>query len=144
TMSFGSSRLSSRAHAAPAKPPPTTMTRPAAPCAIAGRDTSAVEAAARPPLRKLRRLDGVRCIGASIRIRARAAEALRAEPIGDRPDLVLGETLGDAVHHRGGECAGTVSLHGRHAIGGGAAGQTRPRRLDVGGGPLAAGARPGA
>jgi hypothetical protein len=54
TVMRGSSFLTARAALAPAKPPPTTTTRPAAPWAIAGIGSSAEAAAA--ALTKSRRL----------------------------------------------------------------------------------------
>src|SRR5258708_12005917 len=46
TLMRGSSALTARAQEAPAKPPPMTTTRPAAPCASAGSGRSAVDVAA--------------------------------------------------------------------------------------------------
>jgi hypothetical protein len=56
TLIFGSKRLSCRAQVAPAKPPPM-MTTWAAPCAIAGAQTTAAEAAAATASIKSRRLN---------------------------------------------------------------------------------------
>src|SRR4029077_16307868 len=94
TRASGSRRLSSRTHVAPAKPPPTTMTR-GWPCASAGIGTSA----ASEPLRKWRR-DFMRRL------------FLRAEPLGDGAGFRFAETLGDAVHHGRGLLSRPERLHG--------------------------------
>src|SRR3954462_14710551 len=56
TVRRGSSFFNARAQLAPAKPPPTTTTRPAAPCATAGIGSNATDALAAAALRNVRRL----------------------------------------------------------------------------------------
>src|SRR5215470_19865341 len=117
TAMRGSMRLMKRAQVAPPKPPPTTTTRPGAPCAIAGSGSMAAPAAA--VLRKSRRLVCWVMIGLPCSL-------LRAVSGGDGLDLVVGETLGDAVHdgrgqlprferqHRGGDVRRTAADQPRH------------------------------
>src|SRR5262245_12043784 len=83
TVTRGSIFLSARAALAPAKPPPTTTTRPAAPCAIAGIGSIAADAPAAAALRNWRRLCGDLLVMASI--------LLRCEPGGDRLDFIVGK-----------------------------------------------------
>src|SRR5690348_12628289 len=79
TRASGIRRLSSRAQVAPAKPPPTTMTR-GWPCASAGIGRSA----ASEPFRKLRRVPARAFISNLF---------LRAEPIGDGAGFRFAEAL---------------------------------------------------
>src|SRR5438094_3546470 len=92
TVMRGSIRLMKRAQLAPPKPPPTTTTRPPAPCAMAGIGSIAAPAAA--ALRNSRRL-----VCFAVMIGLPSSIFLRAIPGGDGFHLVVGKTLGDAVHH---------------------------------------------
>src|SRR5258708_8447767 len=97
TAMRGSSRLSIRAQVAPAKPPPTTTTRPPAFCASAGIGSIADAAPAVAAFRTSRRLWAPVMVAPLI--------LLGAIPGGDGLDLVVGETLGDAVHDGAGALA---------------------------------------
>src|ERR1700719_3660767 len=103
TAMRGSSRLSARAHVAPAKPPPTTTTRGAAFCASAGIGSIAAAAPAAAVLRTSRRLWNPVMVAPLF--------LLRPIPIGNGLDLVVGEALGDAVHHGRGPLARAECLH---------------------------------
>src|SRR5262245_39331685 len=92
TSSRGSARLRKRAAVAPAKPPPTTTMRGCAPWAISGCGSSAAPAPA-AAARNCRRVRRVLLMPASL---------LGAVPGRDGLDLVIGEALGDAIHHGGG------------------------------------------
>src|SRR5262245_24750390 len=94
TVRRGSSFLSARAQVAPAKPPPTTTTRPPAPCAIAGNGSSAADTPEAAVLMKVRRL-----VPVLVCLRVIASILLRSEPGSDGFGLVVGEALGDAIHH---------------------------------------------
>src|ERR1700682_6521474 len=100
----GSSRLSIRAHVAPANAPPTTTPRPAAFCASAGIGSIAAAAAADAVLRTSRRLWAPVMVAPLF--------LLRPIPSRDGLDLVVGEALGDAVHHGRGPLARAKCLHG--------------------------------
>src|SRR5580692_1195452 len=121
TAMRGSSRLSMRAQVAPAKPPPTTTTRPGAFCASAGIGMSAVAAPA-AVLRTSRRLGDPVMVAPSI--------FLRPIPIRDGLDLVVGEALGDAVHHGRGPLAGAEFLHRADDVRGLGADEPLDRRID--------------
>src|SRR5689334_23037255 len=103
----GSVWRNARAHVAPAKPPPTTTTRGPAPWATAGSGMSAVDAAT-PSFRNCRRLvfmaDAYRC----------ARSFLGGEPGGDGLDLVVGESLRDAIHDGARALPRTEVLHPLH------------------------------
>src|SRR5215207_335493 len=117
TCNFGSICLSARAQLAPPKPPPITTTRVAA-CASAGNgNASAVTAAALPPTNP-RRL--MRWLIPMLR-----PLLLCREPRRNRAQLIVGEALGDAGHHRGGKRAVAKSGHRRHDISGVATVQPR-------------------
>src|SRR3981081_2076655 len=90
TVMRGSSFLSARAQLAPPNPPPTTTTRPPAPCAIAGSGSTAAAAPATAVLRKSRRL-----VRFAIMIGLLPLILLRAIPVRNGLDLVVGEALGD-------------------------------------------------
>src|SRR5260370_20956459 len=122
TAMRGSSRLSIRAQVAPAKPPPTTTTRPPAFCASAGIGSSAAAVPAAAVLRTSRRLWDAVMVAPLI--------LLRAVPIGNGLDLVIGEALGDPVHHAPGALARAECLHGGHSVRRIAADQPLDRRLD--------------
>src|SRR5712691_4450588 len=92
TTRRGSRRFKARAQVAPAKPPPTTTTRPAEPWARAGRNGSAVQAISAICCRMRRRVVCPAVIVAAL-------IGLRRVPRRDGRDLGLGEALGDAVHH---------------------------------------------
>src|SRR5215468_11805085 len=98
-----SSALRARAQLAPAKPPPITTTRPAAPCASAGIGNKAAAAAAdfmtsRRVSRRAKRLV--------------MTSLLLCREIGRNGlGLVVGETLGDAIHHGRGPLAGAELGH---------------------------------
>src|SRR5262249_31756099 len=130
TLMRGAICLTKRAQVAPAKPPPTTTTRPPVPCASAGIGNSAAPAAA--VLRKSRRLV---CLAVMIDLLKFLLVAFSAEnrhplfrkmllilqraiPGGNRLDLVVGKSLGNAVHHRGGQLPRLEALHRGHDVGG--------------------------
>src|SRR5262245_61133377 len=133
TVMRGSIRLMKRAQLAPAKPPPTTTTRPPAPCAMAGSGSIAAETPAAARLRNSRRLSRCPLMSAS-------SVLLRAVPGGDGFDLVLGQSLGDAIHHGAWQLAGFERLHGGDQIGGIATDQPWHRGVHEPGGGMAAGA----
>src|SRR5712671_2134966 len=87
TLMRGSSALTARAQEAPANPPPTTTTRPAAPCARAGSGRSAVDVAAAAVLMKSRR---VFLVMVSI--------LLSGVPGRNGSYFIVSESLGDAIH----------------------------------------------
>src|SRR5215831_10639207 len=107
TLIRGSSRLSARAQVAPAKPPPTTRTRPLAFWASPGRGNSAAEAPAAAVLMKSRRL---------LRLSIMTSILLRRVPGRDGPDLVIGEAFGDAVHYGCGPLARAELLDGSYNL----------------------------
>src|SRR6516165_1496360 len=72
--------------------------------------------------------------------RRAASLTLRAIPGCDRLDLVIGEALGDAVHHGRGACPAAERLHGCDDRGGVFARKPRHRRVDAGLRRMAAGA----
>src|SRR5262245_27647098 len=123
TVMRGSMRLMNRAQVVPAKPPPTTTTRPPAPCAMAGSGSIAAEAPAAARLRKSRRLSRSPLISPS-------SVLLCAIPGGDGFDLVVGESLGDTVHHRRRQLAGLERLHRGDEVGGITADQARHGGVD--------------
>src|SRR6202043_2431138 len=104
TASRGSRRFKARAQVAPAKPPPITITLPAAPCASAGRNGPAAQAAIAAPARKRRRASLPSVIAAG-------SWLLPGIPFGDRRGFALSEALGDAVHHRCRALAGAKISH---------------------------------
>src|SRR6202035_2539018 len=106
---------------APAKPPPMTMTRADALCAIAGNGTSVAAAAPAARFRNWRRLARSRVPPILLSL------ILRAIPVRARPDLVVRYALGDAIHHGGGRLAGAERLHGGNRPGRIAAGTARNR-----------------
>src|ERR1700750_501909 len=91
----GSIRLMKRAQVAPAKPPPTTTTRPPAPWAMAGNGSMALVAPAPATLRNSRRL-----VLFAIMIGLLSSIPLCAIPGRDGLDLVVGKTFGEQMHHR--------------------------------------------
>src|SRR5438876_10497482 len=101
TVSLGSRAFSVRAAVAPAKPPPTTTTRPV-PWAEA---TAGARLAAAASFRNLRR------------VVMRALLLLRGEPSRDGLDLLIVETLGDAAHHAGRPGAAAILAHGVGDVG---------------------------
>src|SRR5258708_3335715 len=132
TAMRGSARLSMRAQVAPEKPPPTTTTRPPAFCASAGIGSSAAAAPAAAVLRTSRRLWDTVMVASLI--------LLCAIPIRDGLDLVVGEALGDTVHHGRGALARAERLHGGDDLRRRAADQPVGRRLDRARHRMAAGA----
>src|SRR5262249_11184190 len=134
TLRRGSSFLSARAQLAPAKPPPTITTRPPAPWAIAGSGNRAADAPAATVLMKVRRLVWVLgCLMASV--------LLRGEPGGDGLGLVIGEALGDAIHHGRGPLAGLELGHRGNGLRRVASGKVRHRRVERFAGRVATAAR---
>src|SRR6188474_1656814 len=111
TCNFGSIAFSARAQLAPPKPPPITATRAAA-CAKAGRGNASAVTVAAPAPQNFRRLMRWLMLRPSL---------LRREPRRNRAQLVIGEALGDAVHHRGGKRAVAKSGHRGHDLTGVAA-----------------------
>src|SRR5580700_11219826 len=103
TASRGSRRFSARAQVAPAKPPPITTTRPAEPCASAGRNGSGAQAASAACFRNWRRVVRPPFISA-------ASLFLGGVPRRDRRELGFREALDDAVHHRRRALPGTEGL----------------------------------
>ena len=123
-----------RAQVAPAKPPPTTTTRPRAPWAIAGMGSSAAEAPAAAFLRKSRRLVDLRHgrLPQSFCAPYQAAMALISsseKPLAMRPITVPGSWPGLEALHRG---------HDRRRI---AADEPRHRGVGYSGRRMAARAR---
>src|SRR5215470_14474872 len=103
----GSIALTARAVEAPAKPPPTTTTRPAAGCATAGNGKSAVDAVAAADLMKSRRLFLVMISILLCGIPGRYGSY-----------FVFGKAFGDAIHDGRWTLAGTKRLHGSDDLGG--------------------------
>src|ERR1700674_2245308 len=99
----GSAFRTARAQLAPAKPPPTTTMRGAAPWPIAGMASIAVAPAA-ATWRNSRRLFCMASHSADL--------FLRAIPGCNRLDLVVGESLGDPVHDGGRALPGPEGAHG--------------------------------
>src|SRR5258708_834894 len=132
TSSRGSARFRKRAAVAPANPPPITTMRGCAPWAMSGRGNNDAPAPARAAATNWRRLE---------RVAVMTASALRVEPGRDGLDLVIGEALGDAVHHGRGSPAGPKRLHGRHHGARLLPGEPRHRRIHVRFRSMASGAR---
>src|SRR5262245_55219016 len=134
TLMRASSALSARAQLAPANPPPITTTRPAAPCASAGIGNRAAAAAAdfmtsRRVSRRAKRLD---CVMTSL---------LQCREVGRNGlGLVVGEALGDAIHHGRGPLAGAELGHRGGDLRRVAPVETRHRRRNAGSRRMAAAA----
>src|SRR5262245_7919968 len=123
TVMRGSMRLMKRAQVAPAKPPPMTTARLPAPCAMAGSGSRAAVAPAAAVLRNSRRFFAV-MIGLPSSI------LLRTVPGGDGFDLVVGEPLGEEMHHGRRLLPRLERLHGGDDVRGVAADEPRHRGLD--------------
>src|SRR5262245_22229718 len=122
TVMRGLMRLMKRAQVAPAKPPPMTTAREPVPCATAGSGSRAAVAPAAAVLRNSRRFFAV-MIGLP------SSVLLRAVPGRGGLDLVVGETLGEEMHHGRRLLPRLERLHGGDDVGGVAADEPRHRGL---------------
>src|SRR5438876_1184523 len=109
TASRGSKLFKVRAQVAPAKPPPSTTTRPAAPCDSAGRNDHATQGAIAARARNARRVSRRPLITG-------ASWFLPGIPFGNCYGLGFGEAFGDPVHHRRRTLAGAKVPHRRDHI----------------------------